>query len=97
VIFNIKYLQQLFLIKEDETGTVFYFFGFFLIIGFGMALGNATANALFLKRFGIDYLPVVYLVQGIACFFAMILYASVADILSAERLFKVIFTVLAGY
>jgi len=93
---SIKYLQQLFLIKEDEIGTVFYFFGFFLIIGFGMALGNATANALFLKRFGIDYLPVVYLVQGIACFFAMILYASVADILSSERLFKITFIVLAA-
>ena len=91
----IKYLHQLFLIKEDEAGTVFYFLVFFLVIGFGMALGNATASALFLKRFGIDYLPLVYLAQGGACFVAMVLYASIADIISAERFFKILFAILA--
>ncbi|MCK4706264.1 MAG: hypothetical protein KAT90_12335, partial [Gammaproteobacteria bacterium] len=61
-----------------------------------MALGNATANALFLKRFGIDYLPLVYLAQGGACLLAMLLYASIADLFSAEWLFKILFTVLAA-
>jgi hypothetical protein len=92
----IKHLYQFFLIKEDEAGTVFYFLIFFLVIGFGMALGNATASALFLKRFGIDYLPLVYLAQGGACFVAMVLYASVADVISAERFFKILFAVLAA-
>ncbi len=92
----IKYLHKLFLVKEDEAGMVFYFLVFFLVIGFGMALGNATANALFLKRFGIDYLPLVYLAQGGACFVAMVLYASVADIISAERFFTILFAVLAA-
>ena len=92
----IKYLHKLFLIKEDETGTVLYFLIFFLVIGFGMALGHATSNALFLKRYGIDYLPLVYLVQGSACFIAMVIYASIADLISAEHFFKILFTILAS-
>lgn len=91
-----KYLYQLFLIEEDEAGTVFYFLGLLLVIGCGMALGRATANALFLKRFGIDYLPLVYLVQGSACFVASLLYAGVADLISAERFFKTLFALLAA-
>ena len=90
-----RYLHQLFLIEEDEAGTVSYFFVFLIIVGFGMALGNATANALFLKRFGIDYLPLMYLVQGFACFVASLLYTSIADVISAERLFKILFSMLA--
>lgn len=60
-----------------------------------MALANATANALFLKRFGIDYLPLVYLAQGGACLITMLLYASIADLFSAEHFFKALFALLA--
>jgi HEAT repeat protein len=91
----VSYLRQLFLIEEDEAGTAFYFLALLLVIGCGMALGRATANALFLKRFGIDYLPLVYLVQGSVCFVASLLYAGVADIISAERFFKMLFALLA--
>ena len=91
-----KHLYQLFLIKEGEVSTVLYFITFFLVIGFSMALANATANTLFLKRFGIDYLPLVYLVQGGACFIAMMLYASIADLISSERFFKILFALLAA-
>ena len=61
-----------------------------------MALGNATANALFLKRFGIDYLPLVYLVQSGAFFITSLVYASVADLISAERFFKILFALIAS-
>jgi HEAT repeat protein len=91
----VKYLHQLFLIEEDEVGTVSYFLVFLIIVGFGMALGNASANALFLKRYGIDYLPLIYLVQGFACFVASLLYTSIADVISAERMFKILFGMLA--
>jgi len=91
----VKYLRRLFLIEEDEAGTVSYFLVFLIVVGFGMALGNATANALFLKRFGIEYLPLIYLVQGGACFITSMLYTSVADVISAERFFKILFALLA--
>ena len=90
-----KYLHQLFLIEEDETGSVLYFLAFLVFVGFGMALGNATANSLFLKRFGIDYLPLMYLLQGAACFITSLFYASVADLIPAERFFKILFALLA--
>jgi len=91
----VKQLHRLFLVEEEEAGTVFYFLGLFLIIGCGMALGRATANALFLKRVGIDYLPVLYLVQGAACFVTSLFYASFADLISAERFFKLLFALIA--
>jgi HEAT repeat protein len=90
-----KYLQRLLLIEEGEAGTVFYFFIFLVFVGFSMALGNASANALFLKRFGIDYLPTIYLIQGFACFITSLLYTSIADVISAERFFKILFALLA--
>ncbi len=91
-----KYLHQFFLIEEDEAGTVLYFLVFLIVVGFGMSLGNATANALFLKRFGIDYLPLMYLVQGGACFITSLVYASLADVIPAERFFKILFALLAA-
>ena len=90
-----KYLHQLFLIEEDEAGTAFYFLALLLIIGCGMALGRATANALFLKQVGVDYLPLVYIAQGGACFVISLLYAGVADLISAERFFRILFAALA--
>lgn len=90
-----KHLQRLFLIEEGESGTVLYFLFFLVLVGFGMALGNATANALFLKRFGIEYLPLMYLVQGTLCFVASLFYTSVADVMSSERFFRILFALLA--
>jgi HEAT repeat protein len=92
----VKYLRQLFLIEEDEAGTVSYFLVFLIVAGFSMALGNATANTLFLKRFGIDYLPLMYLLQGSACFVTSLVYISIADVIPAERFFKIFFALLAA-
>ncbi|MGW8309733.1 MAG: hypothetical protein ACWGNB_01600 [Thiogranum sp.] len=91
-----KYLHRLFLIEEEETGTAVYFLILLLVIGSGMALGRATANALFLKRTGIDYLPLLYLAQGGASFLASLFYAAIADLIPAERFFKALFASLAG-
>jgi ATP/ADP translocase/HEAT repeat protein len=91
----VRYLHQLLLIEEEEAGTVFYFLALLLVIGAGMALGRATANALFLKRIGIDYLPVLYLAQGATSFVASLFYVGIADLISAERFFKTFFAVLA--
>ena len=88
-------LHKLFLVEKDEAGTVLYFLVFLIVVGFGMALGNATANTLFLKRFGIDYLPLIYVVQSGAFFVTSLVYASVADLISAERFFKILFALLA--
>jgi HEAT repeat protein len=93
---NLKQLHQFFLVEEEEAGTAFYFVVLLLVIGSGMALGRATANALFLKRIGIDYLPVLYLAQSGVYFVTSLFYAAIADLVPAERLFKMLFSLLTA-
>ena len=60
-------LGSFLLIRQQEYRHVAYFFGLFFLIGGGMAMGRGTADALFFKRYGIEYLPVMYIVgqQGL--------------------------------
>jgi len=85
---------KLFLIHEDEGSEVFYFLTFFIIVSAGMAIGRSTADALFLKRLGVEYLPVMYLIQSLFLATVSIVYAAFADRVPAESFFKVLFTSL---
>lgn len=87
-------LSNILLIREEERSTAFYFLFIFLLIGWGTAIGRGTADALFLKRFGIDYLPVMYTVLSPLLVLASVAYAATVERLSAERLFQRIFQVL---
>lgn len=88
-------IAQAFLIKPSETRVVLYYLGLFVFLGIGLALGRGTADALLFKRYGIEYLPVVYVFSAIALAASCTVYASYADRLSAERFFKYILAVLA--
>jgi len=88
-------LLRLLLIRENEKVTVFYFLSFFFIVGCGLAMGKASAEALFFKRYGIEYLPYIYLALGILLAVISLAYASFADRLAAETLFLRLFIILA--
>lgn len=90
-----KNLLRLLLIREDEKTTVFYFLSFFFIVGCGLAMGKASAEALFFKRYGIEYLPVMYFALGILLSIVSIIYASFADRMSAEKFYLRIFLVFS--
>lgn len=87
----LKRLGAFFLIKEDELPQVGYFLLFFFLIGAGLALGRGTTDALFFKRYGLQYLPVMYLILAGLLMAVTMVYAAFADRLPAERLFKVFF------
>ena len=53
-----------------------------------MALGRGSPEALFFKRYGIEYLPLIYILLGGLLVFVTSLYASFADRLPAEKLLK---------
>jgi ATP/ADP translocase len=89
-------LGKLFLVHEGETGTVLYFLFFFMIVSAGMAVGHGTADALFFKRFGIEYLPVMYIIQSLLLAMVSTLYAAFADRVPAESFFKVLLGILAA-
>ncbi|MCF8178086.1 MAG: MFS transporter [Sulfuritalea sp.] len=62
-----------------------YFFLLLLLISVGLSIGRGISNTLFLNRYGIDYLPVVFLIQGVTLSLCSLVYASVADRHSPQR------------
>jgi len=60
-----------------------------------MALGRGTAEALFFKRYGIEFLPIMYIFLGGMLVVVTSLYASFADRFPAENLLKKICLILS--
>ena len=89
-----KGLDELLLIKEGERSNVLYFLCLFMLISIGMAIGRSTADALFLKRLGIEYLPLMYIIQSLLMASIGMVYAAFADRIPAERFFYALFAAL---
>ena len=83
------------MVKKAEWPRLGYFFCLFLVISAGLAIGRGTADALFLKRFGIQYLPYMYLGLGVLMATVSTVYAAYADRLAPERTFKILLGALA--
>jgi hypothetical protein len=92
----LKRTASFFLIQENEVPQVKYFLLLFVLIGTGLALGRGTTDALFFKRYGIEYLPIMYLILSVALCFFSIIYATVADRFPAEKIFRYLFITLCG-
>lgn len=88
-------LGALLRVRPAERRPAGYFFLLFVLIGAGLAIGRGTADALFFKRYGVEYLPLVYMAHAGLLFVATLTYAAVADLLAAERLFRSLFGALA--
>lgn len=83
-------IYRFFMIEQAEREKFPYFLLIFMLLGCGMALGRGSSEALFFKRFGLENLPHTYIAQGIALFFVCLVYVTVVDRISSERLFKYI-------
>jgi hypothetical protein len=83
------------MVKKAEWPRLGYFFCLFLVISAGLAIGRGTADALFLKRFGIQYLPYMYLGLGVLMATVSTVYAAYADRLAPERTFYILLSALA--
>lgn len=89
-------IARAFLVEPGESRVVLHNLGLFIFLGVGLALGRGTADALLFKRYGIEYLPVVYVFSSLALAASCTFYASYADRISSERLFKYILGTLAA-
>jgi HEAT repeat protein len=87
-------LENLLLIRQGERSNVLYFLFFFLLVSTGMAIGRSTADALFLKRLGFEYLPLMYIFQSVTLAATSMVYAAFADRVPAEKFFKALFTTI---
>jgi len=88
-------IASFFLINEKELPQVNYFLLLFVLIGTGLALGRGSADALFFKRYGIEYLPVMYLVLSVVLCLSSVIYATIADRISGELVFRYLFIALS--
>lgn len=66
-----------------------------MIVSAGMAIGRGTTDALFFKRFGIEYLPLMCIIQSLLLATVRTLYAAFADRVPAESFIKTLFAILA--
>ena len=87
--------SNLLLIKSGEQRQVFYFLTLFFCVGAGMALGRGASEALFFKRYGIEYLPLMYIITSVVLCMVSIVYAAFVDRLPSETFYKILFTLLA--
>jgi len=87
-------LEKLLLIRAGERGTIVYFLFFFMLVSAGMAIGRSTADALFLKRLGVEYLPLMYMAQSLLLAAVSLVYAAFADRIPAEKFFRALFAIL---
>lgn len=84
------YIRSELLVREGEGRTLAYFLALFFLFGLGLALGRGSANALFLKRFGVAYLPQIYVALSLCLGVASLGYAALADRIAPERMFAVL-------
>ncbi len=87
-------IEKRLLIHAGERGNVIYFLLFFLLVSAGMAIGRSSADALFFKRVGIEYLPLMYIIQSMMLAAVSLVYTAFADLIPAERFFRNLFGVL---
>ena len=83
------------MVKRGEMPRFTYFFVLFLIISAGLAIGRGTADSLFIKRFGIEYLPVMYIAMGIGMALVSLAYAAYVDRLAPEATLNILLAGLA--
>lgn len=84
------------MIRPGEGRLMLYLAGVFLLFGLGMALGRASSDTLFFKRFGVEYLPQMFFATSLLLMAFSLAYAEYADRWKPGRMLQVMGGVLAG-
>ena len=90
------FIRSELLIREGAGGALAYFLALFFLLGLGLALGRGSANALFLKHFGVAYLPHIYVALSLCLGLSSLAYAALADRIAPEKLFAALSGVFAA-
>jgi HEAT repeat protein len=89
-----RWLTNLLMIKDEERSPLLYYVALFVLLGVGLSLGRGSMAALFLKRYGIEYLPVMYVALSVSLAVASITYAAYVDRVASEKMFVKMLVVL---
>jgi hypothetical protein len=82
----LKFLSKWLKIYEDEIGLFLWCAILLFLIRSSNILFNNFVETAFLKRFGVEYLPMIYMINSIATFFIMGLISGVMGRLPGTRL-----------
>lgn len=88
-------LLSLLKIRTAEAYLTFLVALFFALIELGRGLGGSAADALFFRRFGVEYLPYMYVALGVATFFVSLAYAAFVGRLEKGRFFTLMLLAMA--
>ena len=89
-------LGKLLLIKPGEGRMTVFFMLLFICIGVSIAIAKGSADALFLKRYGVEHLAVVYLILAAVLAVVCTVYAAYVDRIASESFFRIIFVLQLG-
>ncbi|MBW2208688.1 MAG: hypothetical protein JRG79_17415, partial [Deltaproteobacteria bacterium] len=81
-----KLLTKLFKIYEDEISLFLWSALLLFLIRSSNILFNNYAETAFLKRFGVEYLPVIYVINSISTFFIMGLLTGIMAKIQGSRM-----------
>ncbi len=82
----LRVLESLFPVHRHEWPKAVSLLAAATFLGMGFSVSRAASEALFLTRFGIEYLPVLQLVSPILILIATTIYGVVASRMSNDRL-----------
>jgi ATP/ADP translocase len=92
----IKFLGKWLKVYEDEIGLFLYSALLLFLIRNSTILFNNFAETAFLKRYGVEYLPIVYVVNSISTFFIMGFITGLMGRVPGSRLLTYMFLIFGG-
>jgi HEAT repeat protein len=91
-----QHLASFLQIRSGEARLVAFVATLFALIEAGRGLGGNAADALFYTRFGVEYLPYMFMLLGAANFTVSLTYAASLGKFDQRRFFVVVLIALAG-
>src|SRR5574341_2471763 len=89
-------LASFFQIRTGEAKKVALVAALFAFIEIGRGIGGNAADGLFFIRFGVSFLPYMYMILGAVTFFVMLSYTTGLGRLDKATFFSVLLSVLAA-
>lgn len=91
-----RHIQRIFNIRPEEWHRVVRVSVFALLPATGGAIGSPGIEALFFSRFGVEYLPVMYIALGLLTMGSTLLLTASLNRIPKSRLYRVLPAALAG-
>lgn len=89
-------LLTLLKVHPSEARLAFLVSLFFALIELGRGMGASAADALFFLRFGVEFLPYLYIALGVATFVVSLSFAALLGSMAKRRLFTLLLSGMAA-